>query len=249
MAEQKESSVLFSLKELMGLEEDRIREEEAQKEAAAKAAHEAKLAAERAAREAEEARIRAEEEERQREERRLKEEAARLEAIRHAEIEKARAEAEHNARLASVAAQQQHEAAMAALNQDRHKKRLQIMVGVIAGILLIGGVTGVVLYQQSKAENERRAAIEAQSRKEAEEKLERLQREFDLASKKEAELQRNLASAKDEAEKIRLQAELDETKKKKERAGVGVRGGGAPAQKPGGAAKPACNPNDPLCGF
>jgi predicted phage gp36 major capsid-like protein len=33
MAEQKESSVLFSLKELMNLEEDRIRAEEAEKEA------------------------------------------------------------------------------------------------------------------------------------------------------------------------------------------------------------------------
>jgi len=247
MAEQKESSVLFSLKELMGLEEDRIREEEAQKEAAARAAHEAKLAAERAAREAEEARIRAEEEERHREEQRRKEEGTRLEAIRNAEIERARAEAEHNARLASVAAQQQHEATMAALTQDRHKKRLQIMVGVIGGVLLIGGVTGVVLYQQNKAENERRAMNEAASRKEAEEKLDRLRREFELASKKEAELSRSLASAKDEAERVRLQAELDKAKKEKAQAGGGIRGGGA--TKSGGASKPACNPNDPLCGF
>lgn len=249
MAEQKESSVLFSLKELMGLEEDRIREEEAQKEAAAKAAHEAQLAAERAAREAEEARLRAEEEERQREDQRRKEEAARLEAIRHAEVEKARAEAEHQARLATVAAQQQHEAAMAALNQDRHKKRLQIMVGVIGGLLLIGGVSGVVLYQQAKAESEKRAAVEAAQRKEAEDKLERLQREFEVAARKEAELSRSLASAKDEAEKIRLQAELDEAKKKKAQAGGGIRTGGGGATKSGGASKPACNPNDPLCGF
>ncbi|HEY5956847.1 MAG TPA: hypothetical protein VIV60_09855 [Polyangiaceae bacterium] len=247
MAEQKESSVLFSLKELMGLEEDRIKEEEAQKEAAARAAQEAKLAAERAAREAEEARIRAEELERQREDQRRKEEAARLEAIRHAEIEKARAEAEHNARLASVTAQQQHEAAMAALNQDRHKKRLQIMVGVIGGILLIGGVSGVMLYQQAKTESERRAAIELASRKEAEDKLQRLQREFELAARKEQELSRSLASAKDDAERIRLQAELDNAKKEKAKAGGAVRSGG-PA-KSGGAAKAACNPNDPLCGF
>ena len=37
MAEQKESSVLFSLKELMNLEEDRIRDEEAEKAKRAKA--------------------------------------------------------------------------------------------------------------------------------------------------------------------------------------------------------------------
>lgn len=248
MAEQKESSVLFSLKELMGLEEDRIREEEAQKEAAARAAHEAKLAAERAAREAEEARMRAEEEERQRDDQRRKEEAARLEAIRVAEIERARAEAEHQARLASVTAQQQHEATMAALSQDRHKKRLQIMVGVIGGVLLIGGVAGVAMFQQNKSDNERRAAIEAASRKEAEDKLQRLQREFEMASRKEQELSRSLASAKDEAERTRLQAELDKAKKDKDKAGGGIRpGGGGP--KPAGAAKAACNPNDPLCGF
>ena len=62
MSEQKESSVLFSLKELMNLEEDRIRSEEADRAAQAAAAEQARLEAERTAREAEEARIRAEEE-------------------------------------------------------------------------------------------------------------------------------------------------------------------------------------------
>jgi colicin import membrane protein len=248
MSEQKESSVLFSLKELMGLEEDRIREEEAEKEAAARAANEARLAAERAARDAEEARIRAEEEERQKEESRRKEEAARLEAIRVAEIERARVEADHHAHLASVAAQQQHEAAMAALSQDRHKKRLQIMVGVIGGVLLIGGVAATVLVQQNKAESERRSAVEAASRKEAEEKLERLQKEFELAAKKEAELTRQLAGAKDEVDRARIQNDLDKAKKEKANAGGGIRGGATP-KSGGGQAKPACNPNDPLCGF
>ena len=42
MAEQKESSVLFSLKELMNLEEDRIREEEADKARRAKVEQEAR---------------------------------------------------------------------------------------------------------------------------------------------------------------------------------------------------------------
>ena len=44
MTEQKESSVLFSLKELMTLEEDRIKEEEAHKEAQARAEREASIA-------------------------------------------------------------------------------------------------------------------------------------------------------------------------------------------------------------
>ena len=99
MSEQKESSVLFSLKELMNLEEDRIKTEEADRAAQAAAAERARQDAERQAREAEQARIRAEEERRRAEEQRSREEAARLEAIRVAEIEKARVEAEQRARL------------------------------------------------------------------------------------------------------------------------------------------------------
>ena len=61
MAEQKESSVLFSLKELMGLEEQRIREEEADRDRRAREEMERKATAERAARDAEERRLREEE--------------------------------------------------------------------------------------------------------------------------------------------------------------------------------------------
>src|SRR5213078_3145418 len=78
MAEQKESSVLFSLKELMNLEEDRIREEEADKARRAKVEQEARDTAERAAREAEERRLRDEEERRRQEEQRKREEVARV---------------------------------------------------------------------------------------------------------------------------------------------------------------------------
>src|SRR5881394_4441040 len=75
MPEQKESSVLFSLKELMNLEEDRIKQEEADKDRRARQEADAKAAAERAARDAEERRIREEEEARRVEDLRRKEEA------------------------------------------------------------------------------------------------------------------------------------------------------------------------------
>jgi colicin import membrane protein len=248
MAEQKESSVLFSLKELMTLEEDRIREEEAEKEAQARAAHEAKMAAERAAREAEEARLRTEEEQRQREESRRREETARLDAMRQAEIERARAEAEQRARLESMTAQQAHEQTLAALSQDKHKKRLQIMVGVIGGMLLIGGVGGVMFFQQAKAEADRKMAIESAQRKEFEEKVTKLQRDFEMATRKEEELKRSLASAKDDAEKARLKEQYDQAQNATRAASAAARGGTGKAPS-SGAAKPACNPNDPLCGF
>lgn len=55
MAEQKESSVLFSLKELMSLEEDRIRQEDNDKKRKEEAEMQARLDAERRARDAESA--------------------------------------------------------------------------------------------------------------------------------------------------------------------------------------------------
>src|SRR5450755_6918 len=103
MADQKESSVLFSLKELMGLEEDRIREEEADKSRRAKAEAEAREAQERTVREAEERRLRDDEERRRQEELRKREEATRLDAIRHGELEKAKSETEHRSRMEALA--------------------------------------------------------------------------------------------------------------------------------------------------
>lgn len=252
MAEQqKESSVLFSLKELMNLEEDRIREEEAQKEAEAKAALDAKLAAERAAREAEEARIRAEEESRRQEEVRRKEEAARLDAIRMGELEKARAEAEHRARLEAMTAQQAHEQQLAALSQDKHKKRLQIMVGVAVGVLLIVGVGGGLAFKAHQDESTKRAAVLEAQRKEAEDRVHRLEADFDMARKKEEELTASLANAKDEATRAKIAAELAQAKEKTSQAGSAIHGA-RPAT--GGASKPAkagggknCSPGDPLC--
>ena len=174
MAEQKESSVLFSLKELMSLEENRIKEEEADKEAVARAEAEAKAAAERAARESEERRLRAEEEARRTEEQRRKEEAARLEAIRHGELEKARAETEHRARMEALAAQQAHEQQLVALRSDQGKKRLKVVVGVVSAVLVIGGVAiGVVMSNNAK-EQRAKDAIAAAEKAETKKQLDAL---------------------------------------------------------------------------
>ncbi len=248
MAEQqKESSVLFSLKELMNLEEDRIREEEAHKEAQAKAELEAKQAAERAARAAEEARLRAEEEARRVDEQRRKEDAARLDAIRHGEIEKARAEADHRARLEAMNAQQAHEQTLASLTQDKHKKRLQIIVGVAVGALLIVGVGGGIAFKNHQDEAAKRAAVLEAQRKETEERLRRLQNDFETANRREQELQASLANAKDEATRAKLQAELEQQRSTKQAAGRAMgKSGGAPDSAPKKKAS-NCSPGDPLC--
>ena len=163
MADQKESSVLFSLKELMNLEEDRIREEEAQKAARARAELEAREAKERAARDAEERRLRDDEERRRTEELRKREEQTRLEAIRQGEVEKARAEAEHRARMEAMAAQRAHEAQLASINQDQHKKRLQVTIGVVAFLFVAAVVGGGVAFKKhNDAVNLERQAAEQQ---------------------------------------------------------------------------------------
>ena len=159
MAEQKESSVLFSLKELMNLEEDRIRQEELEKQRAEQAAVQARLDAERRAREEEEARMRAADEERRAQEQRQREEATRLEAIRHGEIEKARLEAENAARMEQLRRQQEHDLHLASLSQDKSKKKL-LYIAVGSGVfLLLALVIGGFAIKSSL---DRQKALEAQ---------------------------------------------------------------------------------------
>lgn len=248
MSEQKESSVLFSLKELMNLEEDRIKTEEQAKAAAHHAAEQARLENERRAREAEEARIRAEEERRRMEELRSREEAARLEAIRQAEVERARVEAEQQARLAALASQQEHEQKLAALKHDESKKKLRkTLFGVIGGVVLVGGITATLVVREIQERDRVRAAQEQQL-KESQEKLEKAMAELKASEGKESELKRQLDSAKDEATRLALQKQLEaEQEKQKQLRGAGAGRGGAPGG--GGGTKAACNcaPGDPLC--
>jgi colicin import membrane protein len=244
--EQKESSVLFSLKELMTLEEDRIRTEEADRAAQAAAAEKARVEAERAAREAEEARIRSEEERRRFEEQRSREEHAKLEAIRVGEVEKARVEAEQRARLEAMAAQQQHERSLAAISQDEGKQKLRkmLMYGGIAVFVLggIGTYVGVDAYQKSQKD----AAAAAEQKRIADAERDKIQAQLSEQQKKVDSLLGQLSQASDEATRLKLQKQLEEEQAKTNK--IRAVGGGGP--KPAGdkPAKPCnCTPGDPLC--
>jgi colicin import membrane protein len=248
MAEQKESSVLFSLKELMSLEEDRIRAEEDEREQRARADEAQRQATERATREAEEARLRAEEEQRRMEELRRREEEARLNAIHNAEMEKARAETDHRTRMEAMAAQQVHEQQLAALHGDKSKKRLQIWIGVITGVLLISGVTGGLLFKRSSDQKEREKQALAAQAQEAKDELDRLKRESEEKEKKVSELKRQFDSAKDEAERAKIEAQLAKAKKESEDARSRLTGGRPAGDGPSKPSKPCnCPPGDPLC--
>jgi colicin import membrane protein len=251
MSEQKESSVLFSLKELMNLEEDRIKSEEAEKAASAAAAEQARLEAERRAREDEEARIRAEEERRRQEELRAREETAKLEAIRHAEVEKARLDAEQKARMEAMAAHQEQERALAAIHRDEGKRKLRNMLiggGVLAVIII--GVVGGVGYS-SYVEKQEAAAQAAREQAELQQKLAKLEADLKAGQDNIRALDAQLGNAKDEATRAKLQAELDaakaeQEKKQKTFGSIGGRPGAAGDAAPAKAAC-NCNPNDPLC--
>ena len=158
MAEQKESSVLFSLKELMSLEENRIKEEEDAKKRRVEEELRAKEDAERRAREDEEARLRAEEERRRSDELRRKMEEAQVEAAKHAEIEKRRLEEQHRLQMEALAKQQAHEKEIHVIQSQ---KRKGIHPGILGGIgvLLVGALVLVVYFVSIKPHTLAKEAI------------------------------------------------------------------------------------------
>jgi colicin import membrane protein len=193
--------------------------------------------------------MRAEEEARRIEEQRRREDEARLSAIQQGELEKARADAEHRARMEALAQQQAHETNLASLTHDKSKKKLQVIVGVVSGSLLLLAVGGGILWKRSADQKEaEKAALAAQARS-AQEELDRLKREFDEKEKKVAELKSQMASAKDDADRAKIEAQLAKAKKDSEDARQRLGGGGGPrGDKPSGPAKPCnCPPGDPLC--
>ena len=247
MSEQKESSVLFSLKELMNLEEDRIKTEEAERAAQAAAAERARVEAERQAREAEEARIRSEEERRRTDEQRSREEATRLDAIRTAEIEKARVEAEQRARLEAMAAQQQHERSLAAIHGDESKQKLRkTLIAVAVIVPLVAGIAGIMIYKDYQQKQMAQNAVVAEQQRQADENK-KLQAQLTEQQKKIDNLLADLSNAKDDATRAQLQKQLQEEQANQQKlraGGGGPRPAGAGA---GDAPKKKCAPGDPLC--
>jgi colicin import membrane protein len=158
MSEQKESSVLFSLKELMSLEESRIKEEEDAKRKKTEAETAAKLEAERRARDEEERKLRDEEERRRQEELRRKMEDAQVEAAKHAEIEKRKLEEQHRLQMEAVAQQQAHERQ---IQQIQATKRKGAHPGLLAGIgvVLLAAIGAIIFFVVIKPANDAKAAV------------------------------------------------------------------------------------------
>ena len=254
MAEQKESSVLFSLKELMSLEEDRIKQEDDDKKRKEAAELQARQDAERRAREAEEARMGAETERRRQEDQRSREEQARVEAIRQGEVEKARHEAENQARLRATAQQQDHERQLAAVNQDQKKKQLTYIALGIGALLIFGAAGGGYAFYrsgQAQAEEAKRHNAEI-AEKQAQ--LDKLMADLKSTNDAMTAAQAEIASAKSDADKQAAQARVVALQAQAQRQQTAVtqvqsRPTGPAVGKPNNTPRPACTcqAGDPLC--
>ncbi|MDB4946666.1 MAG: hypothetical protein JWP97_6200 [Labilithrix sp.] len=255
MAEQKESSVLFSLKELMSLEEDRIKQEDDDKKRKEAAELQARQDAERRAREAEEARVAAETERRRQEEQRTREEQARLDAIRQGEVEKARHDAENQARLRAMAQQQDHERQLAAVSQDKKKKQLTFIALGIGALLILGAAGGGFAFYKSGQEQARITALKNAEIAEQKAQLDKLMSDLKATNDQMQAAQAEIASAKSESEKQAAQAKIAALQAQQSRTNANIAavqqnrpaggGGGTVKTTP----KPACTcqAGDPLC--
>lgn len=247
MSATKESSVLFSLHELMDLERDRIEAERAERVRSERALAEAKAAAARRALQAEHARVREAEEAVLREQERRREERARLEAIKLAEIQRAKSDADHWARLEAARIEHEHVQKLQALRADKGKQKL--LYGVIGAVslLAVGAVAGGVLLKQLDDEAETaRLALEANNRE-----RDALLGEGERLRREQAVLDQRYKAAKTEAERLQLQQ--DEARIEAERARIESqlksRHAAAPVTRTSSKPKEPCRcpPGDPMC--
>ncbi len=169
MAEQDESSVLFNLRELMTLEEDRIKGEEEARRQQEEDARRAKEEAERRRQEEEAAQARAAEEARLAEIQKARDEEERREqAYREAEA-RAKYEAEQAAKLQEQQQMLTHQRHMEELRNKEGKGRRKLIFiasACVALVCLLGSVAAYIGIIKPQQEAETRIAREAQLRAE-----------------------------------------------------------------------------------
>jgi len=212
-----ENSVLFSLRELRRIEDDRVKKEQDASRAKAEAERQAKEAAEQAARDAEE--------------RRVRDEAERARMAREAEEQRDR---EGNLRLQEAERRARVEGEMR-INEERmrleiqHKKKhspVKAVLGVAGVLVLIGGGVGYKMY--SDHQRELAVAREEKARVEIE------------AKKKQAEIEARYAMIEkvftEKLKKAKSQADIDALQKERLQQRLEAQSG-RPSSRPHAAPK------------
>lgn len=206
MAEQRENSVLFSLKELRRLEDDRIRQEEADVRAQAEAERKAREDAERKARDDAE-RHRKDEEDKVRR-------SAEEQVARTREDQMRLAEAERRARVEAEMRLQEERMRL----EMQHKKGKSPMAAIFVVGAVVVGLAGAIIYKvQANAEadkiaSEQRAAAEQDRiKRDADDRMRRLEAQI-------AQKEKEMRAAKSEEERTRLRAEIEHASQERRRA-------------------------------
>ena len=252
MAQQQreENSVLFSLKELRRLEDDRQRQEDEERRATVEAERRAREDAERRVREDAERRVRDEEARVRRvdEERVARE---REEQLRLAEAER-RARVEGEMRL-------QEQRMRLEVHAQKAKSPVKAIVGAIAVVLAMAG--GMALKLSSDAKAAKQAALiaeqdrvnaereKARVAEEAKQRVAAVQRQYDTLLK---QMQDELSTARTKADRDAIQSKIDNLKKRggKHPGGApGTTATGAPAANPGAGIRIREISDDPTAGL
>ncbi|HSZ84160.1 MAG TPA: hypothetical protein VLA14_17870 [Polyangia bacterium] len=226
MAERRENSVLFSLKELRGIEDGRVKKEKEEADARLEADRAAKLAAERAVRDAEERRVR-EEEERVRRLEDEKESRVREDQIRVQEAER-RARVEGEVRL------QEERMRLEVHAKTQQKSPLKAILGVTGVLVIIAGGLGYKMYSDNQATLAAARADSARAEMEAKAKQDELQAQITAITK---DMNDKLAKAQTDEARAQIRAEAAAQRSAAAAALVHTRGhGGAKSDAPTPAA-------------
>jgi colicin import membrane protein len=255
MSDQKESSVLFNLKELMSLEEERIHTEESDRkrraddEARRRAEEEARVRAEA------EARVRAEEAAKLEAERRARAEEERVAREREAHALRVRLDAEARERAEQAERQRQHDLQVKTLEAQRRKG---VHPGVLAAVALLAIGAGAYgwfgIYEPAQ---QAAAAKQAETERLAREAAIEKQRLADAAEQLRLDSERKLAEANAAAEKARQDAERAEAnrvaaaKRAADDQAQASQSRPKPSKRPAGGEgkRPANDGDDPLAGL
>jgi colicin import membrane protein len=234
MSEQKESSVLFNLKELMSLEEERIQTEQAE------AQHRIEEESRRKAEEAtlrlveEEARRKADEESRLKSERQEREETERRQREREASELRVRLETEAQLRTKEQERQLQHELHLKQL-ESQQRKGIPPLAVVAAVLIAVAGMA-YGYYGVYKPEQARIAAQVVEKERLAQHQAQERQRIADALAQKERETDRLVEEKRRIEETARIRAEQQAIARKAAAATVESELGAARGR--GGKSKP-----------
>jgi hypothetical protein len=246
--ERRDESVNFSLKELMKLEDDRIRQERETREAREQAEVAARRDAEERERAELEARERATAEERERSRFREMEEEARREAMQRATVEQARITVEARTRAEEAERERRHELELQRMRAETVKKPGPggFVASGLAGAAICLAMCLVLYFGVSRPASDRRIAELDRAVASAEGRADELGRRVDDQKGRIAQLEKTTGD---------LQAELATARKPPPvvvKAPTGPTTGKTPRDaghsKGGLNDGPPCNDHDPLCG-